>query len=425
VTPDPAATATEDDRWVVLAPGGAPGTRDRPIRPRRVLIPALVVALAIAAVIGVAGSLVSRRIAQQQAVHDVAEMTDLLADSVIQPALTDRMVRHIQIAVKVLDPIVRARVLSPSLVRVKLWRTDGTIVYSDEPRLVGRTFGLDADARSALQPARTEAGITDLNAPENRFERAQGTLLDVYRPVWTPNGRPLLFETYWRYDTVSTRSRQLWQGFSGVMLSSLAALFLLLIPVGWLVLVRLRRARTQRDQLITRAAQASDEQRRHIAASLHDGVVQQLAGAAFTTAALAERARTEGNTSRAADLGAVATTLRDSIAGLRALLVDIYPPSLHAAGLAAALQDLTRPNGQGVVPSVDVDPELAARLSREQQQAVFGVAQEALRNTARHSGARTVALSLRRRGSRWSTTGAVSRWKTSRGRRAKAIWGCS
>lgn len=400
MTREPAASG--DEPWVVLAAGGAPGPRDRPIRPRRVLIPALAAAVVIATVIALAGSLVSRRIAQQQAVHDVAEMTDLLAHSVIQPALTDRMVRHIPAAVTVLDPIVRHRVLSPSLVRVKLWRTDGTILYSDEPRLVGRSFGLDPDARSALRAPRTEAGITDLNAPENRYERAQGTLLDVYRPVWTPSGRPLLFETYWRYDTVSTRSRQLWQGFSGVMLSSLAALFLLLLPVVWLVLARLRRARAQRDDLIIRAAQASDEQRRHIAASLHDGVVQQLAGAAFTTAAIAERARSEGNTSRATDLGAVATTLRDGIAGLRALLVDIYPPSLHAAGLAVALQDLTRPNGHGVVPTVDVDPDVAARLSGVQQEAVFGVAQEALRNAARHSGARMVALSLQALGAKYA-----------------------
>lgn len=185
--------AEEDSSWLVLTPGGEPRAEDRPIGLRRVLLPAFAVAVLIAAVIAVAGSVVSRHVAERQAVHDVAEMTDLIAESVVQPALTDRMLRSTRAAGAVLDPIVRKRVLSPSLVRVKLWRTDGTVLYSDEPRLVGRTFPLDEGARSSLHPPRTEAGVTDLNAPENRYERAQGKLLDVYRPVWTPSGRPLLF----------------------------------------------------------------------------------------------------------------------------------------------------------------------------------------------------------------------------------------
>jgi two-component system, NarL family, sensor kinase len=388
----------EDPGWLVLTAGGGARAQDRPIRLRRVLLSAFAVAVLIAAVIAVVGSLVSRHIAERQAVHDVAEMTDLLANSVVQPALTDRMLRSTHAAGTVLDPIVRKRVLSPSLVRVKLWRADGEILYSDEPRLVGLRFPLDEEARSSLHPPRTQAGITDLTAPENRYERADGKLLDVYRPVWTPSGRPLLFETYWRYDTVTDRSSELWRGFSGVMLSSLAALFLLLLPVAWLVLAGSRRARAQREVLVQRAVQASDEQRRHIASSLHDGVVQQLAGVAFTTAALAERARSEGDVARGVDLDSVAGTLRDSIAGLRSLLVDIYPPSLHAAGLAVALQDLTRPSGTGVVPSVDADADVAVRMSKTKQEAVFAIAQEALRNVTRHSRASRVDVSLRARG---------------------------
>jgi signal transduction histidine kinase len=390
-TPD---EAEADPHWVLLADSGEPRPEDRPIRLSRVILPALAVALIIALIIAAAGSLVSRHIAEQQAVHDVAELTDVLAESVVQPVLTDRMVRRTNRATAVLDPIVRKQVLSPSLVRVKLWRTDGTILYSDERQLIGRRFGLDDEARAALSPPRTQAGITDLSAPENRFERADGTLLDVYRPLWTPSGRPLLLETYWRYDTVSARSAELWRGFSGVMLSSLVALFLLLLPVVWLVLTRLRRSRARHEELILRTAQASDEQRRHIAASLHDGVVQHLAGAAFTTAALAERAQTGGDVRRADDLRSVSATLRDSIAGLRALLVDIYPPSLHAAGLAAALQDLARPNRHDVAPSTHVLAEVADRMTRPQQEAAFAVAQEALRNTARHAGATDVSLIL-------------------------------
>lgn len=42
--------------------------------------------------------------------------------------------------------------------------------------------------------------------------QGQGKLLEVYRPVWTPDDDPLLFETYAPYDDVTTSAGQLWRG---------------------------------------------------------------------------------------------------------------------------------------------------------------------------------------------------------------------
>ena len=41
-------------------------------------------------------------------------------------------------AIRRVDDVVHAAVLDGSLVRVKIWTPSGTIVYSDEPRLIGR-----------------------------------------------------------------------------------------------------------------------------------------------------------------------------------------------------------------------------------------------------------------------------------------------
>jgi hypothetical protein len=217
---------------VVLVEATPRGTMEQPLRMRRVVAPTIAAGAFIAVMVGLAASLVSQRIAEQQAVHDVAQLTDVLADSVLQPALIDQMPADPTRTRQVLDPLVRSRLLSSSLVRVKLWTPAGTILYSDEPRLIGQTFPLEPEARGALTSARTEAGISDLGRPENRLEPDRGKLLEVYRPLWTPNGEPLLFETYFRYDTVTDRSHQLWRGFGGVLLSSLAALLLLLLPLG-------------------------------------------------------------------------------------------------------------------------------------------------------------------------------------------------
>ena len=217
---------------------------------RRVLFPVALAALVVAVIVAVAGAVVSQRIAESEAVHDVAELTDDLADSVVQPALTNTMPRDPAEARRVLDPLVRHWLRNGSMVRVKIWTPAGMVLYSDEPRLIGETFALEPGARSALLSPRTDADVSDLRLPENRFERSDGKLLEVYRPVWTPDGQPLLFETYFRYDMVSQRSHQLWRAFAGVMLSSLLALVILLAGVGWLLLVRSRRARAEREQLL-------------------------------------------------------------------------------------------------------------------------------------------------------------------------------
>jgi signal transduction histidine kinase len=74
--------------------------------------------------------------------------------------------------------------------------------------------------------------------------------------------------------------------------------------------------------------------------------------------------------------------------GLRSLVVDIYPPTLRSAGLPAALRDLTATlTSRSTNARIEVDEDAVAALTLEQQQAVFRVAQECLRNTVNHAAA--------------------------------------
>ena len=399
---DPAAGGSHgaDVDWVLLASPVAAARPGRAPSPARAAGLVTLAAVVVAVVVALGGLIVSQHIAQEQAVHDVAELTDDLAVSVVQPALTDAMATDPAQARAALDPLVRHWLGGVGeMVRVKIWTTDGTVLYSDESRLIGQTFPLDNDSRAAFWPPRTEADITDLSRPENRYERGQGRLLEVYRPVWTPDGTPLLFETYFRYNTVSQRSGELWRGFAGVMLSSLLALLLLLGAGGWLLVARARRAAARNEELMRRALDASDAERRRIAATLHDGVVQQLVAASFVAAGQAGRAAgPAGDPDLAADLDNVAATVRDGVAGLRSLLVDIYPPSLHTAGLASALRDLadaaSRAGGQVPTISADVDDRTADAVPGPEREAMFRIAQEAVRNAVRHGHAGRLTLRL-------------------------------
>jgi signal transduction histidine kinase len=179
------------------------------------------------------------------------------------------------------------------------------------------------------------------------------------------------------------------------MLSSLLALIILLSGVGWLLLIRSRRVRAERERMMERALAASDEERRRIAATLHDGVVQQLVAASFIAAGQAQHAAADGDGGRAESLQSVAATVRDSVAGLRSLLVDIYPPSLRSAGLASALHDLASgASGHGAAVVADVDAEVADAAPEKQQEVMFRIAQEALRNALRHAEAGHITLRL-------------------------------
>jgi signal transduction histidine kinase len=385
-------------------------TRDRgPERTGKVL--GWVSVAALLALVGVAiGSiLVAQDLAERQAVNDAVSTSQLLGQSVIAPALHDNLVtgnrKERAAEVRRLDSVVENFLdrsetgTGTGIVRVKIWTKDGRIVYSDEHLLIDQTYSLGAAELKALNKSRTRADISDLSEEENAFEKPFKKLLEVYGPVYTQeSSTPLLFETYRRYDVVTDRSTQLWHGFGGVTVSSLLFFAVLLLPIVWRLLGRLQRSQKQREELLERAVDASIEERRRIAGTLHDGVVQELAATSFTVAGAAARAKTQGDPRMSDDLHGVAGTLRSSIGGLRSLLVDIFPANLHTGGLADALADLAAPlRSRGIEVTLDLE-QAAVDLDPDVERLVFRITQECLHNVRRHSGASSVRIAWRSEG---------------------------
>ena len=282
--------------------------------------------------------------------------------------------------------------------RVKLWSADGRVLYADESQLIGRSFALSKDQREALDQPATIADVSDLEESENAFESAD-RLVEVYHPVWTPSGQELLFEMYASYDPVGARTTQLWRGFAGVTASSLVLFVVIVSPIVWHLVRRLRRAEEQRIALLQRAVDASADERRRIAATLHDGPVQELAATSFTVAGASATADAHGQHALARDLNAAAAAVRSSIRSLRTLLVDIYPASLARSGVVTALHDLAQTTRRDdLVVQVDSADEDDLAMTPEAQRLVHRVTQECLRNAARHAGPATVTVSLHREG---------------------------
>jgi len=350
--------------------------------------------LVVLALFLVGSVLVFRGLGRSEALRDARQFAVLTGQGIVEPALEDRVLRSSPEALDRLDGIVQERVLGERVVRVKIWDTTGRIVYSDEPRLVGSTYALDDGKRDVLRTGSARAELSDLEGPENRFERDQGSLYEVYLPVRTPDGTALLFETYQRGSAVTSTGRRIWLPFAGLLLASLVLLWLVQVPLAYRLARNLRRSQREREALLVRAVEASNDERRRIAADLHDGVVQDLAGISYSLAAAAEAPDPQVPPALRATLREAAVATRDSMRRIRSLLVEIHPPNLQASGLEAALTDLVAPlPSRGIDVMLDVDE---AALGEETELLFYRAAGEAIRNVEHHAGARNLSVEVAR-----------------------------
>ena len=170
-----------------------------------------------------------------------------------------------------------------------------------------------------LRDGDAKAYLSDLNRPENRFERQFGPLYEVYTRIRAPDGAPLLFETYQRSSALISSGRQIWRPFAVALLAGLFLLWLIQVPLAWRLARRLQRSQLERERLLVHALEASADERRRIAADLHDGVVQDLAGMSFSLEAAAQDRREPPSPGLRATLTNAATTH-----------AGVDPPTAHA-----------------------------------------------------------------------------------------------
>jgi len=364
----------------------------------RPVVQFVAVGLVAALILALLTSWLSRKAAVDEVIADATFTTEVLARSVVQPAMPRGLVDTESASVDKFDRLIRHRVLVGEVLRVKIWDEEGTVIYSDEPRLIGQQFELGDGSLDVLRNGGAEAEVSDVSKAENPFEEPLGQLLEVYTQINSPEGEPLLFEAYFAYDDVERQSEEVFSAFRPITVGGILLFLLLTTPIVWLLARRLSDSATERERLLLIAAQASDAERRRIARDLHDGVVQELAGTSYSLAAAAQDvdgldASAEQKLSLRTQLESLASTLRQNLRSLRSLLVEIYPPELSPPGLAAALDDLVAPAAaQGTQVTLDVADTSA--LSQEAVALVWRTAQEAVRNSLRHGHPQAIAIQL-------------------------------
>jgi signal transduction histidine kinase len=311
----------------------------------------------------------------------------------VEGTVKDGLLKGDAKAVRAVDDVVVGRVLGSSIVRVKIWSPGGRVLYSDEAAEIGGRYALDAGQHRLLRNGGSEVEVTDLNRPENALDRQQGKLLEAYTRIRTPNGTPLLFEIYQRFGSVTADARRLLAALAPPILGAIGLILLVQAPLFWSLMRRLQHSYEQREGLLANAVTSSRRERRRVASYLHDGPVQELAGLAFSLAPVADGAETRGADREAAVVRNVIDRLRGTVRDLRALLVDLHPPTLAAAGLDAALRDLVNPlSARGTSVELRVDGD--ERFDPDTQALVYRVAQEAVRNVIAYADASTVSVEV-------------------------------
>ena len=157
----------------------------------------------------------------------------------------------------------------------------------------------------------------------------------------------------------------------------------------------------EREELLQKAVDASESERRRIARDLHDGVVQNLAGMAFslmaTATQLKERADLNGEADVLEVLERSAEETRLAMKDLRTLIIEIAPPTLRREGLHAALLEVLRTlKTAGTKTRLELPSNM--RLRPDRASLIFRVAQEVLRNVAAHAEAKHVSVVLKEDG---------------------------
>jgi two-component system sensor histidine kinase UhpB len=156
----------------------------------------------------------------------------------------------------------------------------------------------------------------------------------------------------------------------------------------------MRRLEAERRRAGSAALHAQEEERARVARDLHDEVNQSLTGLLLRLEAARESAPPEME----GEIAETKALANQAMTELLSLARQLRPTALDDLGLAAAIGGQVEQLGRGEIKASLRTEGDFSDLGDDAQLVVYRVAQEALNNAARHSGAKRVEVRLRRAG---------------------------
>lgn len=348
------------------------------------------------AAVGGTGVALASRIAHDESLDDAAygatRMATALAGTTVY---ADERHPGYAAGLRELDRLAKRMIAERLVLRVKVWSADGTVIYSDEPRQVGRRFTLAPEDRHLFETGGAHAELTDLDASENRFDRGLGmrdeVIVEVYAAFETLDGERLLFEGYLPAESLMHHRQDLLVTLLPAMALGPLLMVIALLPIVLGLVRNLHDADEQRMRWVRDMFRARREERRRVARELHDQVLPELAGVRLSLDLAAQELDTRGSLPPSV-LRSAGAEMSEQMGNIRALLSELRTPAVERLGLSGALRDLGEPL---VESGVDLTVAVVAEdLGEEEVQTVYATVREGLRNAQRHAQAQRVLVQV-------------------------------
>jgi signal transduction histidine kinase len=140
---------------------------------------------------------------------------------------------------------------------------------------------------------------------------------------------------------------------------------------------------------------AALEERQRLARDLHDSVSQSLYGLGMCAEAAARRLEAGDVAGAIGHLRDVRDSAGEALREMRFLIFELRPSILQDEGLVEALRARLSAVEGRVGMRVELDSQLAGRLPAAVEEALYGIAREALNNSLRHAHATRVVITVR------------------------------
>ena len=369
----------------------------------------LLVSLAVVVVGGAAVAWVLGQLIETSAINRTTSVTALYVESFVAPELQS-LAGSPSLTQPEIDALQSLLTNSPVRQRVvafRIWSTDGRILYSPNPDLMGRKFAMDGDRGKAAQGVVT-GDISNLTDPENIYERQQWShLLEIYLPI-RANRSSLIIAVAELYQDPAELEAEVNQ--DKLVAWGLVAVAALLAFLALATVVRqgsqkiisqdseLRERVRELSGLLDQNAGLHDRlrraaarttalnelERRRIGSDLHDGPSQTLALAMLRLDAVEGRLEDSGHGDDE-DLGSVRGALVDALAEMRIIAAGLRTPELERAKPAEIVRRAVADHERraGTRATVDITG-IPARAPLATKIALYRILSEALSNAARH-----------------------------------------
>jgi signal transduction histidine kinase len=330
--------------------------------------------------------------------------TALYVDSIIAPLLPDmRNNRRLDEGVqRALDETLGQGALGERLAEMRLWGAEGTVLYSNDPKLVGRRFERSVNLDRAF------AGEMVVNFHLDADGALASALLEIYNPILQPwSGEVVaVIEFHERADQFAETLRHArwrsWLAVAGVVLIFFLTLSAVVLRGSRTIdrqalaledrvtelttLLTQNRALHSRVQTAAKRVAALNEGHlRRIGADLHDGPAQLVALASLRLDGEGIVGVDADAETRTAEVASIRACLDEALREIRAISHGLVLPQIENAGLielvAHAIDEFERRSGCVVQRHVaEADPA----LSPVERICIYRFLQEALNNAHRH-----------------------------------------